>query len=84
MIPDDYDDVVAPNIIKGTWNCLICGLECCNKKSARRHFATQHQENKPIQCQICNRYFKNWRSHYEHCRKFHGLKKDDLKILSNN
>lgn len=71
---DQTDDQLglAP-LPDGKVTCLKCGKTLSNKGSGQRHYATSHQPNQPVRCNICQKVCKNRLAYEAHLRQMHGV-----------
>ena len=53
--------------------CLKCGKTLYNAVSGKRHYASRHQPNEPMECSICNKMLKNLQARNQHLRQMHGI-----------
>ena len=72
---DNFDNVevgLAP-LPDGKVTCLKCGKTLYNAVSGKRHYASRHQPNEPMECTICNKMLKNLQARNQHLRQMHGI-----------
>jgi uncharacterized C2H2 Zn-finger protein len=63
----EIDDQTAPHeeaiVVKQIYCALEetpdCPFQCNTKEELRQHIEIEHQSKKPLQCTVCNLYFKN-------------------------
>ena len=41
--------------------------------SGKRHYASRHQPNEPMACNVCNKMLKNRQARNQHLRQMHGV-----------
>ena len=69
----DSDEVGLAPLPEGKVACLKCGKTLINEASGKRHYASSHQPNQPVKCNICKKVYKNKTTRDQHLRQFHGV-----------